>query len=260
MESRRVNQSRPRLVAFGPVLLGVILGCGTSLPAPTASPTLLAVRPAVQIDQTWTASNDLWTFTGNVDPQGDPTDVVLEVGPGPANARRFDSKVPVKQGLVAAGPLTIATREIPDIDEICVRFTATNSGGTSSSPPLCFPHDLPTFAPPGAPTVTIDPKWTTVNGGWTFIGLVDPKGAPTDVVLEIGPGPASAGQFDTTVQAADGMTEAAKVEVTTRSVPATDEICARFTATNSIGTASSTTLCVPQDLPGDDPGVSPGPS
>ena len=253
----RVNLVRPTLVVFGPALLGAILGCGTSPPAPTASPTADAERPAVQIDQTWSATDGLWTFTGNVDPQGDATDVVLEIGPGPANARRFDRKVPVQQGLVAAGPLSIATREIPDIDEICVRFTATNSGGTSSSAPLCFPHDLPTFAPAGAPTVTIDPKWTAANGGWTFIGRVDPMGEPTDVVLEIGP--ASAGPFDKT-PVADGMTEAAKVEVTTRNVPATNEICARFTATNKIGSASSTTLCVPQALPSVNPDVSPGPS
>lgn len=62
------------------------------------------------------------------------------------------------------------------------------------------------------------------------------------------------------VPAADAMTEAATVEVTTRDVPASDEICARFTATPSIGTMSSTPLCGPRDLPSGNPDVSPGPS
>ena len=136
---RRANHPRLTLVAFGLVALGAVLGCGTSPPPSTAAPTTLAVRPAVQIVQEWTAVDGLWTFAGNVDPQGDATDVILEVGPGPTTARRFDTKVPVQQDLMAAGPLTIATRAIPDIDEICVRFTATNSIGTTSSEPLCLP-------------------------------------------------------------------------------------------------------------------------
>jgi hypothetical protein len=194
--------------------------------------------------------DDLWTFTGNVDPQGDATDVILEVGPGPTTARRFDTKVPVQQDLMAAGPLTIETREIPDIDEICVRLTATNSGGTASSSPLCFPHDLPTFAPPTAPTVQIDERWTVANGEWTFKARVDPKGVATDVTLEIGPGPASSGRFDTSVPAAEDLTESATLTITTREIPDVDEVCVRFTATNSVGTSSSTPLCFPHGRPG----------
>ena len=239
----------PALLVLEFVALAV-LGCGPGPLPPTASPTLLAVRPAVQIVQEWTAVDDEWTFTGNVDPQGDATDVVLEVGPGPANARRFDTKVPVAQDLMAAGPLTVATRAIPDINEICVRFTATNSGGTSSSSPLCFPHDLPTFAPPGAPTVQIDERWTVTNGEWAFSARVDPKGVATDVVLEIGAGPASDGTFDTKVPAAQDLTDAATLTITTREIPDVDEICVRFTATNSVGTSSSTPLCFARDSPG----------
>jgi hypothetical protein len=234
-------------VTFVAFAVGVV-GCGS--PPPSTAPTPTGVRPAVQIDPDWSAVNGQWTFTGRVDPQGEATDIVLEIGPGPATLRRFDSQVPVVEGLMAAGPLSIKTAAIPDIKEICVRFTATNGVGTSSSSPLCFPHDLPSIAPPAAPTVTIDPTWTTANGAWTFVGRVDPKGDPTEVVLEIGPGPASAGQFDTAVPAAHDMTEAATLEVTTRAVPASDEICARFTATNSLGTTSSSPLCFPRDSPG----------
>ena len=230
------------------VALVVALGCDNR-PAPSTAPTATGVRPAVQIDQTWTATNGQWTFTGTVDPEGDATDVVLEIGPGPATARRFDGKVAVAQDLVDAGPLTIATREIPDIKDICVRFTATNSGGTTSSSPLCFPHDLPSFAPPAAPTVEIDPAWTVANGEWAFTVRIDPKGDPTDVRLEVGPGPAAAGKFDTQATAQD-LTDAATLTMTTRKIPDAKEVCVRFTATNGIGTASSNPLCFPHDSPG----------
>jgi hypothetical protein len=233
---------------LGLVTLVVVLGCESA--PPSIAPPATGVRPAVQIDPLWTAANGDWTFTGHVDPEGDATDVVLEIGPGPATARRFDARVPVEQDLMAAGPLTIATHEIPDIKDICVRFTATNGAGTTSSSPLCFPHDLPTIAPPAAPTVQIDPEWSVTNGDWAFTAHVDPKGEPTDVILEIGPGPASAGQFDTRVSAAQDLTDAATLTIATRKIPDADEICVRFTATNSIGTSSSSPLCFPPNSPG----------
>lgn len=229
-------------VAFALVALVSIVGCGGPPPS-SAAPTPSADRASIQIDKTWTAANGQWTFTGLVDPFGDATDVVLEIGPG--TARQFDTKLPVAQGLTAAGPLTITTREIPDIDQICVRFTATNSAGSTSSTPLCFPHDIPSFAP-GAPTVQIDERWTAADGEWTFKAYVDPKGEPTDVILEIGPGPATAPRFDTRIPAARAMTEAATLAITTKKVPDSDEVCVRFTATNSVGTSSSTPLCVPR--------------
>jgi hypothetical protein len=134
-----------RSVALAGVVVAVAALAGCDATAPTAAPTAFALRPAVQIDSTWQASNGQWTFTGRVDPQGDPTDVVLDVGPGPATTRQFNQQIPVAQDVTEAGPLTITTRDMPDIDEICVRFTATNSAGTSSSTPLCVPHDLPSF-------------------------------------------------------------------------------------------------------------------
>jgi hypothetical protein len=239
------------------VVVGLValagVGCGCA--PPSAAPSVVAARPAIRIAQEWTATNGQWTFTGQVDPEGDPTDVVLEVGPGPANARRFDARIPVEQGRTTAGSLTVTTREIPDIPEICVRFTATNTGGTSSSSPVCFPHDLPTKTAPGVPTVDIDPKWTAVDGEWTFSARVNPSGGATDVVLELGPGPASAGTFPTKVSAAEEMTEAAKLTITTRAVPDVDEVCVRFTATNSLGTTSSPPLCFEHDASG--PSASP---
>lgn len=245
--ARSIGRRAPLVLGLVAIIgVGALVGCA-SVP-PSASPAASGVRPAIQIDQEWTAANGQWTFTGRVDPEDDPTDVVLEVGPGPSTLRRFDSQVQVVQGRMAAGPLTITTAAIPDIKDLCVRFTATNSVGASSSSPLCFPHDLPTIAPAGVPTVTIDPRWSAANGAWTFIGRVDPKGDPTDVVLEIGL--ASAAEFPTTVPAAQDMIEGARLEITTREIPDADEICVRFTATNSFGTASSPPLCFPRTSPG----------
>ena len=256
---RRASFPRPRLVAFGLVVAIAVPGCGTDLPPPSVTPTAAAVRPAVQIDQMWTATNGRWTFKGTVDPEGLPTDVVLEIGPGPATARRFDGKVAVAQDVVVAGPLTVTTREIPNIKDICVRFTATNGGGTTSSSPLCFPHDLPTIAPPAAPTVHIDPDWTAANGQWTFSGPVDPKGLPTDVVLEIGAGPASSAKFDSRISVAQDVTDAATLTITTGEIPDIEDICVRFTATNRVGSASSTPLCFPGDVPAGSSGYSAAP-
>ena len=250
MDTRRAPAApRPTtaswLVAIALAALA-LAGCESSPPSsePSAArPSLAAARPAVQLDETWTAADGAWTFTGQVDPQGDPTDVVLEVGPGPATARRFDARVPVVEAVTSPGPLSITTRQIPDIDQICVRFSATNGGGTTSSRPLCFPHDLPSIAPPAAPTVAIDDTWTVANGQWTFTVRVDPERLPTDVVLEIGSGPASRFTVGTTAPVGQDLSEAVTLEFATAAIPEVAEACVRFTATNDLGKASSTVLC-----------------
>lgn len=122
-----------------------LAGCDAAV-EPTPEPTEdVLPKPAIQIDETWTAADGQWTFTGFVDPQGDPTEVLLEIGPGPSTARQFDQQLPVAADVLDAGPVSITTRDIPDIPEICVRFAATNSSGTSVTSPLCVPHDLPSF-------------------------------------------------------------------------------------------------------------------
>lgn len=168
------------LAAF--VGVAMLAGCDAQNPsgAPRASvgPTAFAPRPAVRIAPSWTASNGEWTFTGRVDPQGDSTDVVLDVGPGPSTVRVFDQHIPVAQDLTDAGPLMISTRAIPDIDEICVRFTATNSAGASSTTPLCFPHDLPSIVVDAAPPTTqftapATATTTVLNAGSTTVSWTE---------------------------------------------------------------------------------------
>jgi hypothetical protein len=243
------------LLELGLITLFAVVGCDSSTPRVN---TPAPIRPAVEIDGTWTATNDEWTFAGRVDPQGDPTDVVLEVGPGPSTARRFDAQLPVAQSLTEAGPVTITTREIPDVDEICVRFTATNTAGRSSSTPLCIPHDLPSILPPAAPTIKIDQTFNVADGQWTFTGRLDPGGEPTDVFLDVGSGPATGARFDTQLPVAQDLAEVATLAFTTADMPEVDEICVRFTATNSLGTSSSAPLCFPREA-GSSPGSSPTP-
>jgi hypothetical protein len=145
----------------------------TVAPNPTAGASALAARPGIRIDPTWKAVGGQWTFTGEVEPQGDPTDVVLEVGPGPINLRQFDHQVPVAHALTDSGPLTSTTAAIPDIPE-------TNGAGTSSTTPLCFPHDAPpstvgdnvppatTFSAPATGSETVI-KSTSFSVTWTEV-------------------------------------------------------------------------------------------
>ena len=239
---------RPRrpLVAFTTLLLVIAVGCAPEPSQPPVTPA--ALLPGISIDGSWTFVEGDWTFTGHVDPEGDPTDVVLEVGPGPETARTFDTTVAVATHLVEPGPLTVTTREIPDVDEICVRFKATNSGGTSVSRPLCFPHDLPSIGPAVAPTAIISTDYTVDAGTGTFEARVDPGGAAATVVLEIGVGPEAAPTFHTQVPVMTDLTEVAVVQASTDQFPDAPEVCVRFTVTNEIGTASSAPLCF---TPGD---------
>lgn len=142
----------PRLAALL-LAAAAVAACDATAPSPSVSETAPPAKPSVTIE-TWGVSAGTWSFNGHVDPQGDPTDVILEIGPGPQTARIFNEQVPVASDLVDAGPLTATTAKIPDIPEICVRFAATNSAGTSLSTPLCFPHDLPSFFADALPPTT----------------------------------------------------------------------------------------------------------
>ena len=174
------HRTLPRLIVLIVGAGVVLVGCGAE--ANSASPTPFASRPGIQIDPNWQNDAGTFTFTGTVDPQGAATDVVLEIGPGPSTLRQFSSRIDVAAGIIDRSPLTVSTRDIADIPEICVRFTATNSIGKSSTTPLCFPHDRPTFVPDQNPPVvqftapafgflkvvnsaSFSVRWTEVDGG-----------------------------------------------------------------------------------------------
>lgn len=247
--STRIGHAYPRAIAILAAAL-VAAACDATAPAsatpPGSTPTptvgVFADRPGIAIDTTWTHQGAGWTITGSVDPHGSPTDVVLGIGPGPETLRQFPTDVPVAQGVTVAGPLSITTDKIPDIPLICVRFTATNAAGASSSSPLCFPHDLPTAAPPGEPTVRIDQVQPGENGRWTVTAYIDPANSPTTVTLDIGKGPAGSQPFSSHVAVTSAMVLPGSVQVafTPTDAPTT---CIRIEATNAVGKATSEDAC-----------------
>lgn len=254
--STRIGHAFPRPEGAGraPWLVGLLLvvaACDTTVaPSANSSPTpgAFADRPGISLDQTWTAAGGQWTFTGSVDPQGAATTVVLEIGPGPQTLRQFDTQVPVVGQVTTTTPLSVTTSKIPDIDLICVRFTATNAAGKSSTPPLCFPHDLPTPQPPGAPTARIDLVAPGADGQWTVSVYIDPKNAPTKGVLAVGTGSASAPSFKTEVPLGDGIVLPATVQVST-GTPASQLVCLVVKVTNAVDTTQTPITCYPAAAP-----------
>ena len=101
--------------------------------------------------------------------------------------------------------------------------------------------ETPTPEPLTAPPIRLG-DWSSSNGRWTFNATVNPRGSPTDVVLEYGFGPASAPVFDVTVPVEDGLFDAAAVTVTV-DIGEEAPFCARFTATNEVGSTSSEPRC-----------------
>jgi hypothetical protein len=120
-------------------------GPATPEPLPTGdqpTPTLVG-GPAISIDQQWQIVDDIWTFTGFVDPRGGTATVVLEVGYDVANRFDFEDEVPVASNVTERGAIE-AHLPTPDRDWLCVRFKATTEGGDGVTQPFCFPTDLPT--------------------------------------------------------------------------------------------------------------------
>lgn len=150
-----------RVVAAAAAAGAMLGGCASQAVTPTSSPE----RPGIQIDDSFQRGDGEWTFTGRVDPQGAATDVVLEIRPGPSTGMVFTSEVVVGRTVGDPAPLSITTRNIPDIGEVCVRFKATNSAGTTASVPLCFAPVMPSIVPDDLPPATafLAPAFGTVT-------------------------------------------------------------------------------------------------
>ena len=225
------------------VALGACQGQAEPSPAPATRPP---IAPIVQIDDSWTAVGGQWTFTGYLDPEGYSSDVVLQVGSGTANAMQVSNQVPVSQAATAAGPITVTTSQVPKVDQVCVRFHATSEIGSSDSRPLCFPYSPPTAQPAIAPTIEIDPTFWVANGSWTFGVNVDPGFALTDLVLQVGHGPASKPAYTATIDVAKGLSNVAYLSFSTKAIPEVSTVCVRFVATNSVAKVASKALCFPR--------------
>jgi hypothetical protein len=98
----------------------------------------------------------------------------------------------------------------------------------------------PSLAP--APPSIVLGDWTTTDGHWTIHASVDPKGSPTDVFVEYGPGPAESPGFTESIVVENDLIEPTSISPTV-DLPADVELCVRLTATNEVGSSSTTPRC-----------------
>jgi hypothetical protein len=106
------------------------------------------------------------------------------------------------------------------------------------------PPSAPTETPPTASTIRLG-DWSASNGRWTFNATVNPRGGPTHVVLEYGLGTESAPVFDTTLEVETGILDARALTATIQ-LPEEASFCARFAATNEVGSVSTEPFCQSQ--------------
>jgi hypothetical protein len=119
------------------------------------------------------------------------------------------------------------------------------------APPEPQPEPLATTgaATAGPPAISIDETWTVSDRTWTFTGGLDPRGAATNVILEIGHDIANPRAFERDVPVAQDELDAGAISVAIEVPTGRPHVCVRFTATNAAGSGSSRPLCVSTSLP-----------
>ena len=132
----KVNVRRriwPFLVLFS---VGGVGSCDavTVTPSATASPPTAPLM-RYQSQAIVIFDGTTWTFYGSVNPNGSPTDVVLEVGSGTEEAPAFDRSLPVAEDLILPEAFEFHTSDLEA--PFCVRFTATNDVGVTSTDAYC---------------------------------------------------------------------------------------------------------------------------
>ena len=113
-----------------------VAGCDvvTVSPSPSEStPSAPFIR--FRTDSTAQFDGERWTFLATLGPNGSPTDLVLEVGSSTLEAPAFDRTIPVEAVVIA--PRSMDFRVVLPEGSFCVRFTATNAVGTSSTALHC---------------------------------------------------------------------------------------------------------------------------
>jgi hypothetical protein len=119
------------------VAVAVAVGsCDAVTISPSASPRPpTAPLMRYQSSSAWELDGSTWTFKGSVNPNGSPTDVVLEVGSGTPEAPIFDRSLPVGEGLILPEAFEFQATSL--VAPFCVRFTARNEVGETSTPASC---------------------------------------------------------------------------------------------------------------------------
>lgn len=104
---------------------------------PTPTPGPPSIRPASGSSGTYDGRT--WTLYVVVEPKGERTDVVIEWGTG-TQAGPFDHVIRMADDVVDAGQISTRTSDLPADGGYCLRFTATNSFGSASTPARCLPR------------------------------------------------------------------------------------------------------------------------
>ena len=156
MEVRALTRRIPALFAALAVVAGGAACDAVTVPPSASASAATAPLMRYQSQSIWELDGSTWTFFGSVNPNGSPTDVVLEVGSGTEDAPAFDRTLSVAEGLILpeAFDFDATLVEMP----FCVRFTATNEVGTTSTPPLCPVARRVSFPPPPDPGVGPTPS------------------------------------------------------------------------------------------------------
>jgi hypothetical protein len=116
-------------------------------------------------------------------------------------------------------------------------------GCTTIAEPTERVRPTPTPGPP-------DLRFSSSTGGtfdgriWTISVIVEPKGLPTDVVLEYHPG-SEDGPFGFVIPVAEDVLDVGRVSTQTTDLPVDQAFCYRFTATNELGAVSTDAHCLP---------------
>ena len=93
-----------------------------------------------------------------VEPKGEPTDVVIEWGTGTETGPVRSTSIPMAEGVVDTGRISTQTTDLPIDGGYCLRFTATNSFGSASTPARCLPASRSAHRLPEHPRVRADPR------------------------------------------------------------------------------------------------------
>jgi len=122
--------------------MAILLAACTVAPAPTErvrptpAPGPPSIRPASGSSGIFDGRT--WTLYVTVEPKGEPTDVVIEWGTG-SETGPFDHVIPMAEGVVDAGRISIPTTDLPVDGGYSLRFTATNAFGSASTTAHCVP-------------------------------------------------------------------------------------------------------------------------
>jgi hypothetical protein len=117
-----------------------------SPPIPTATPTLESIEPSPGppsvvwwFGRSWVYDGISWTLQGYLDPNGEPTMVVVETGSGTVESPTFTDSITLGDNVDTPGPFDVRVLVRDGGAGFCVRLRATNAHGSDASEVQCAP-------------------------------------------------------------------------------------------------------------------------